>query len=113
MQVKTYLAIEKVPIDEFVTKKFFINYLNIGRPSEIRLRNIPIGTIKFFNTVTNSYGYESSLKHCICYYADEVEIIKKYHPEAIILPYTGRLDKLKKLIDDDLDVPFRRFSWSL
>jgi hypothetical protein len=113
MQVNTYIAIEKIALDEFVTRKFFINYLNIGKPSELKLDNIPLGTIKLWNPDTDSYGYESSLKHCITYYADEVEIIKKYHPEAIILPFMNRLDKLKKILKDDLDVPVRRFSWSL
>jgi hypothetical protein len=113
MQVNTYIAIEKIALDEFVTRKFFINYLNIGKPSELKLDNIPLGTIKLWNPDTDSYGYESSLKHCITYYADEVEIIKKYHPEAIILPFMNRLDKLKKILEDDLDVPVRRFNWSL
>jgi len=113
MQVNTYIAIEKIALDEFVTRKFFINYLNIGKPSELKLDIIPLGTIKLWNPDTDSYGYESSLKHCITYYADEVEIIKKYHPEAIILPFMNRLDKLKKILKDDLDVPVRRFSWSL
>jgi hypothetical protein len=113
MQVNTYIAIEKIALDEFVTRKFFINYLNIGKPSELKFDNIPLGTIKFWNPDTDSYRHESSLKHCITYYADEVEIIKKYHPEAIILPFMNRLDKLKKILKDDLDVPVRRFSWSL
>jgi len=113
MQVNTYIAIEKIALDEFVTRKFFINYLNIGKHSELKLDNIPLGTIKLWNPDTDSYGYESSLKHCITYYADEVEIIKKYHPEAIILPFMNRLDKLKKILKDDLDVPVRRFSWFL
>ena len=113
MQVNTYIAIEKIALDEFVTRKFFINYLNIGKSSELKLDNIHLGTIKLWNPDTDSYGYESSLKHCITYYADEVEIIKKYHPEAIILPFMNRLDKLKKILEDDLDVPVRRFSWSL
>lgn len=113
MQVKTYIAIEKVALDEFVTRKFFINYLNIGKQLELKLDSIPLGTIKLWNPDTNTYGRESSLKHCITYYADEVEIIKKYHPEAIILPFIKRMDKLKKLFEDDLDVPIRRFNWNI
>jgi hypothetical protein len=113
MQVNTYIAIENIAIDEFIKRKFFINYLNIGKPSELKLDNIPLGTMKLWNPDTDSYGYESSIKHCITYYADEVEIIKKYHPEAIILPFINRLDKLKKILEDDLDVPVRRFSWNI
>ena len=104
MQVRTYLAIQEIQLDEFVKRKFFINYLNIGKPSEIRLDNLPIKTIKLWNPDTNEYGYESSLRHCITYYADEVEIIKKYHPNIIIMPFISQLHKLNKIIENDLDV---------
>ena len=113
MQVKTYIAIEKVAIDEFVSRRFFINYLNIGKPSELRLDNIPLGTIKLWNPDTNFYARESSLKHCITYFEDEIELVKKYHPEAVIMPFINRMDKLKKLFEDDLDVPIRRYSWDI
>jgi len=113
MQIDTFVAIQNIQLDEFITRKFFINYLNIGKSSELRLNNLPIGTIKLWNPNTDSYRYESSLKHCITYYADEVEIIKKYHPDIIILPFIGQIHKLKKLFEDDLDVPVRRFSWNI
>lgn len=110
MQVKTYIALEEVLIDGYINRKFFINYLNIGKPSELRLDNLGLGSLKLWNPDTNTYGYESSLKHCITYYENEVEIIKKYHPEAIILPFINRLDKLKKILENDLDVSVRGFN---
>ena len=113
MQVKTYIAIEKVAIDEFISRRFFINYLNIGKSSELRLDNIHLGTIKLWNPDTNFYARESSLKHCITYFEDEVKIIKKYHPEAVIIPFINRMDKLKKLFEDDMDVPIGGFSWNI
>ena len=108
-----YIAIETVHKDEFVSEKMIINYLNIGKKSEMRLNNLPIDTIKVYNVEEDRMEYESTLRHCIIYLDDEIEFIKKYHPDAIILPYISRLDKLKKILSNDMDVSKRRFNRSL
>jgi len=112
--MKTYIAIETVHLNEFVSRKMLINYINIGRKSEIKFDNLPIETIKMYNPEAESMKFESSLNHCIFYTEDEIKILKKYHPKAIILPSTTRLDLLKrKLKTYDLDVSNQRFNRTL
>ena len=95
-----YIVIDKIDKDEFISNYFIINYLNIGKSNELRLDNLSINN-------------PLCLKQCIVYLDDEIELIKKYHPKATILPYFGRVDKLKKIFNNDMDVSKRGFSWSL
>jgi hypothetical protein len=88
-----------------------INYINIGRKSEMKFDNLPIETIKMYDPNTGTMQFESSLKHCIFYTEDEIETLKQYHPEAIILPSTTRLDLLNRQLKTyDLDVPNKGFN---
>jgi len=85
-----YIAINPVKEDEFITRYYLLNYINIGRTSENRMNDIPVTNI-------------SCLKSCIVYLEEEIEVLRKYHPDAIITPYFGRIEKLNKLMND-LDV---------
>lgn len=91
MQINRYIALLDIPQDEFISNRYFINYLNIGRTSEMRLNDISVHDPK-------------CLKNCIVYLDNEVEILKKYHPDVIIAPYISRVIALNKIIEDDLDV---------
>lgn len=82
-----YIAIIDVPQDEFVIRKFFVNYLNIGRTSEIRLNDISIEK-------------QNSLQDCIVYFENEIPILKKYHPTVKLIKYF----KTKAKTLNDLDV---------
>ena len=85
-----YIAINPVKEDEFITRYYLLNYINIGRTSENRMNDIPVTNI-------------SCLKSCIVYLEEEIEFLRKYHPDAIITPYFSRIEKLNKLMND-LDV---------
>ena len=91
MQISRYIAIYDIAENEFLKKQYLINYLNIGKTTEYRLQDLPI---------TNP----SCLKNCIVYLEEELDYIRKYHPDATILPYIGRIDKLNKIYFNDLDV---------
>ena len=85
-----YIAILPVKEDEFITKYYLVNYLNIGFSTEYRLQDLLISD-------------PFCLKKCIVYLDHELEVLKKYHPEIMIVTYTGRIDKLNRFFYD-LDV---------
>jgi len=82
--MRKYIAIEKVINDNFISEYYLINYINIGRASEMRLNNLSIKSPKCLND-------------CIVYLDEEVEVLKKYHPKATILHYFGRVNELNRM----------------
>ena len=66
MKIKRFIALDSVDNESY----FLVNYIN-GK----RYFDIPVKDPK-------------CLKDCIVYLEEEIEIIKKYHPEIIVLPYT-------------------------
>ena len=101
--MKTYIGIITVKEDEFISKKYLVNYINIGRLNEQRMDDLKLDRIKMINPYNNKYCFESPLLHCIFYTEEETLILKKYHPDILILPSQTRLDKLnRKLYDMDV-----------
>jgi hypothetical protein len=86
MQINRYIALIHVKENEFMTKPYLLNYLNIGKSSQMRLKDLSLTS--------------QCLNNCIVYFEDEIKVLKKLHPEAEIINYIGRLNVLKRYLYD-------------
>ena len=105
--LKTYIGVIKVQEDEFISKRYLVNYINIGTRFEQRMDDLILDRFKLFNPQNNRNEFVSPLNNCIFYTEDEVKVLKKYHPDIVIIDSKIHLDNLNKLLHD-LDVSERR-----
>ena len=80
-KLKTYIGIIKVQEDEFISKRYLVNYINIGTRWEQRMDDLILDRFKLFNPQNNRNEFVSPLNNCIFYTENEVKVLKKYHPD--------------------------------